>query len=226
MNKLNILPPLTPGERDRGNEAGASVKVLIVDDHPVLAEGLKSLLADYKMCPDADIATTGKNCMAKLRDKDYDLMFLDINLPDASGIDLCEKIHKEYPSLKILALTSFNEFTCVNKMMTNGASGYVLKNAMPEEIIKGVETVMDGEIFLCHEVDILMKKKTDKHVYLTRREIDLLRLITEGLTYQEIADKLFLGSETVKSYRKNLLCKLNAKNTAALVRIAIEEKLV
>lgn len=201
-------------------------KVLIVDDHPVLADGLKSLLADYKICPDAGIAISGKECMSMLSSVVYDLIFLDINLPDASGIDLCEKIHNDYPSLKILALTSFNEFTCVSRMMANGASGYVLKNAMPEEIIKGVETVMSGEIFLCHEVDILMKKQTDRHIYLTRRETDLLKLITEGFTYQEIADKLFLGSETVKSYRKNLLFKLNAKNTAALVRIALEEKLV
>jgi DNA-binding NarL/FixJ family response regulator len=85
---------------------------------------------------------------------------------------------------------------------------------------------MKGEIFLCHEVDILMKKECDKHVFLTHRETDLLRLITEGYTNQEIAEKLFLGSETVKSYRKNLLFKLNAKNTAALVKIALEEKLV
>lgn len=199
---------------------------LIVDDHPVLAEGLTTLLKAYKLCSGVDIAATGKECMSKLRTKDYDLIFLDINLPDISGIDLCETIHNEYPLCKILALSSFNEFTCVNKMMTNGASGYVLKNAMPEEIVKGVETVMNGEIFLCDEVDVLMKRKTEKHIYLSRREVDLLRLITEGLTYQEIADKLFLGSETVKSYRKNLLYKLNAKNTAALVRIAIEEKLV
>lgn len=201
-------------------------KILIVDDHPVLADGLKTLLADYKMCSSADVAVTGKECKKKLSSQEYDLMFLDINLPDVNGIDLCETIHREYPSLKILALTSFSEFTCVNNMIANGASGYVLKNAMPEEIIKGVETVMDGEIFLCHEVDILMKKEADYHVFLTRRETDLLRLITEGFTNQEIAEKLFLGSETVKSYRKNLLFKLNAKNTAALVKMALEEKLV
>lgn len=201
-------------------------KVLIIDDHPILAEGLKTLLEEYKICHNTDIAVTGKECLAKLDSNNYDLVLLDINLPDASGIDLCEKIHQDHPGIKILALTSFNEFTCVNRMMSNGASGYILKNAMPEEIIKGVETVMNGEIFLCHEVDLLMNRKSEKHIFLTRRETDLLRLITEGLTYQEIADKLFLGSETVKSYRKNLLFKLNAKNTAALVRIAIEEKLV
>ena len=201
-------------------------KILIVDDHPVLANGLKTLLEEYKMSSNADIAISGKDCNKKLEATEYDLILLDINLPDTSGIDLCETIHKNYPSTKILALTSFSEFTCVNNMMTNGASGYVLKNAMPEEIIKGIETVMSGEIFLCHEVDILMKKETETHVFLTRRETDLLRLITEGYTNQEISEKLFLGSETIKSYRKNLLFKLNAKNTAALVKMALEEKLV
>ena len=97
---------------------------------------------------------------------------------------------------------------------------------MPDEIIKGVETVLAGETFLCDEVDLLMKKKRDKHVFLTRRETDILRLITEGLRNEEIADKLFLGLETVKSYRKNLIFKLNAKNTAALVKMALEEKLI
>ena len=200
--------------------------ILIVDDHPLLADGLKTLLSEYKMCDNAGIAVSGKDCMTKLNLFRYDLIFLDINLPDSNGIDLCETIHKDYPSTKILALTSFNEFTCVNNMMANGASGYVLKNAMPEEIIKGVETVMNGEIFLCHEVDVLMKKDSDKHVFLTRREKELLKLITEGFTNDEIAEKLFLGSETIKSYRKNLLFKLNARNTAMLVRMALEGKLV
>jgi DNA-binding NarL/FixJ family response regulator len=201
-------------------------KILIVDDHPVLANGLKTLLTEYKLCSSADIAVSGKECMKKLDSSLFDLILLDINLPDASGLDLCETIHKKYPGTKILALTSYSEFTCVNKMLINGASGYVLKNAMPEEIIKGIETVMGGEIFLCHEVDILMKKKTEKHVFLTRRETELLQLITEGFTNQEISEKLFLGSETIKSYRKNLLFKLNAKNTAALVKMALEQKLV
>lgn len=201
-------------------------KILIVDDHPILADGLRTLFLDYKLCTNADIAISGKDCIRKLNSSEYDILLLDINLPDISGIDLCEKIHNQFPGVKIMALTSFSEFTCVDSMMANGASGYVLKNAMPEEIIKGVETVMQGEIFLCHEVDILMKKETDKHVYLTRREKDLLRLITEGFTNQEISEKLFLGSETIKSYRKNLLFKLNARNTATLVKIALEEKLV
>ncbi len=200
-------------------------RILIVDDHPLLSEGLKKLIKEYKLCDSPVSATDGKECIKKLRASDYDLILLDINLPDCNGIDLCLRIRSEFPSVKILALTSFGEFTIVRKMLDNGASGYLLKNSMPEEIVMGIEAVMQGEIFLCHEVDVLLKKESATHVYLTRRETDILRLITEGLTNSEIADKLFLGEETVKSYRKNLLFKLNAKNTASLVKMAIEQKL-
>lgn len=201
-------------------------RILIVDDHPLLAEGLRSLLTEYSISEDPCIASSAAECRKFLRSASFDLVLLDINLPDASGIDLCKEIMESCPDLRVLAITSFSEFSCVSRMMANGASGYVLKNAMPEEIIKGIETVMNGEVFLCHEVDILINKTTEKHIFLTRRESDLLKLITEGYTNQEIAEKLFLGNETIKSYRKNLLFKLNVKNTAALVRYAIEQKLV
>ena len=110
--------------------------------------------------------------------------------------------------------------------MDNGAKGYLLKNSMAEEIITGIATVTQGETFLCHEIDMLVNRRTTQHILLTQRETDILRLIVDGLTNAEIADKLFLGLETVNSYRKNLLFKLNARNTAVLVRMAIEEKLV
>ncbi|MDX9812935.1 MAG: response regulator transcription factor [Bacteroidales bacterium] len=201
-------------------------RILIVDDHPLLAEGIQSLLKEYRLSEEPGIASSAAECRKLLRSSSFDLVLLDINLPDASGIDLCKEIMENCPGIRILAITSFSEFSCVSRMMANGASGYVLKNAMPEEIIKGIETVMKGEIFLCHDVDILMNKNTEKHIFLTRRESELLRLITEGYTNQEIADKLYLGNETIKSYRKNLLFKLNVKNTASLVRYAIEQKLV
>ena len=97
---------------------------------------------------------------------------------------------------------------------------------MPEEVIEGIVTVSQGEQFLCHEIDLFLKKKTDNQIFLTPRETELLRLIVEGFTNQEIAEKLFLGVETINSYRKNLLFKLNARNTAVLVKIAIENKLI
>ncbi len=201
-------------------------RILVVDDHPLLAEGLTKLLIEYRLSEKPAVAHTGKEALLKLRSADYDLVLLDINLPDCSGIDLCPKIREEFPDTRILALTSFNEFTVVKKMLDNGANGYLLKNSMPEEIVMGVEAVMQGEQFLCHEIDILMKKESDNHIFLTRREIEILRLIVDGFTNSEIADKLFLGEETIKSYRKNLLLKLGARNTAVLVKMAIEKKLI
>lgn len=97
---------------------------------------------------------------------------------------------------------------------------------MPEEIILSVETVANNEIFLCEEIDLLMRNRSNNPIWLTPREKELLKYIVEGLTNHEIAEKMYLGVETINSYRKNLLIKLGAKNTAVLVRMALEEKLV
>jgi DNA-binding NarL/FixJ family response regulator len=110
--------------------------------------------------------------------------------------------------------------------MDNGASGYILKNALSEEVVAGIQSIMKGETFLCDEIDALMKKRTDEPVWLTIREQELLQLIVNGFTNQEIADRLFLSIETIKTYRKNLILKLGAKNSMMLVKMAIEKKLI
>ncbi|MDZ7604316.1 MAG: response regulator transcription factor [Cyclobacteriaceae bacterium] len=202
------------------------IKVALVDDHPLLIEGLKNLIEASGVATVIKTAGNGQDCMRMLRFEQPDVLLLDINLPDSSGIDLCKEIHERWPAVNIIALTSFGEYTIIRKMLDNGARGYLLKNAMPEEIIEGIETVMQGKIFLCHEVDLFLKRQVNHQVFLTPRETDLLRLIVEGFTNQEIAEKLFLGVETINSYRKNLLFKLNARNTAVLVKIAIEQKLI
>ncbi len=202
------------------------VDIVIIDDHPALTEGLKNLIETSGTGKVVGTATTGKDGLRLLEKLNPGLVLLDIGLPDGSGLDVCKTIHEKWPLIKILAITSFGEFTIVRKMLENGASGYLLKNAMPEEIIEGIQCVMENEVFLCHEVDLLMKKQMHKHIFLTPRETELLRLIAEGFTNAEIAEKLFLGVETVNSYRKNLLFKLNARNTAVLVKMAIEQKLI
>ncbi|HCA98999.1 MAG TPA: DNA-binding response regulator, partial [Porphyromonadaceae bacterium] len=146
--------------------------------------------------------------------------------PDASGIDLCKEIKSLFPKVKIVALTSYSEYAIVRQMIENGASGYVIKNAMPEEILMSIESVADGETFLCEQIDMLMKRSTKQHIWLTPREKELLKFIADGFTNVEIAEKLFLSVETVNSYRKNLLLKLGARNTAVLVKMAYEEKLI
>ena len=202
------------------------IKILIVDDHPLIVQSLSSIIKDSKIGEVEAIASTAKKCMYLVGTKHFDLVLLDINLPDGNGLDICKSLTEKYPQIKVLALTSFNEYTIIRKMMENGASGYILKNSMPEEVVEGIETVLKGETFLCHEVDLLMKKKPDQQIFLTPRETELLKLICDGYTNPEIAEKLFLGVETINSYRKNLLFKLNARNTAVLVKIAIEQKLI
>jgi len=202
------------------------ITVALVDDHPLLLDGLKNLIEASGVATVTKTAVNGNECLRMLTFEQPDVLLLDINLPDSSGIDLCKEIHQRWPAVNIIALTSFGEYTIIRKMLDNGARGYLLKNAMPEEIVEGIESVMRGQIFLCHEVDLFLKKKLSQQVFLTPRETDLLRLIVDGYTNLEIAEKLFLGVETINSYRKNLLFKLNARNTAVLVKIALEQKLI
>ncbi|WP_373720102.1 response regulator [Bacteroides heparinolyticus] len=202
------------------------IQVLIVDDHFILVDGLKRLINDSGFAEVCHTALTGKECMNYLRVASPNVIFLDINLPDANGVDMCKEIKSRYPEIKIVALTGFGEYALVNQMLANGANGYLLKNAMPEEILLSIEMAMDGKQFLSEEIDILMRKRAINCIWLTPREKELLKLIMQGNTNHEIADKMCLGVETVNSYRKNLLLKLGAKNTAVLVRMAIEEKLV
>ena len=183
------------------------IKLLIVDDHRVLVEGLNKLFDNSDTVDVIGVAYSGKECRNALRKELPDVILLDINLPDVSGIDLCKEIKTENPEIKIVALSSFNEYTIVRRMIENGASGYVVKNAMPEEIILSVETVANNEIFLCEEIDLLMHNRSNNPIWLTPREKELLKYIVEGLTNHEIAEKMYLGVETINSYRKNLLIK-------------------
>ncbi len=202
------------------------ISVHIVDDHKILAEGLQKLIDESGFAKTTAASYTGKECLSKLQYGQPDVLLLDINLPDANGIELCKEIKSKYPAVRIVALTSYSEYAIVRQMMENGASGYVIKNAMPEEILMSIEVVAGGETFLCEQIDMLMKRSNKQHIWLTPREKELLQHIADGFTNAEIAEKLFLGVETVNSYRKNLLFKLGARNTAVLVKMAYEEKLI
>ena len=202
------------------------IKLLIVDDNRILVAGLKKLFENSATVQVTGVAFSGKECRSAIIKELPDVILLDINLPDASGIDLCKEIKSQHPEIKIVALSSFNEYAIVRRMLENGASGYVVKNAMPEEIKMSVEMAANNASFLCEEIDLLMRKRSKNPIWLTPREKELLKLIVDGFTNHEIAEKMFLGVETINSYRKNLLIKLGAKNTAILVRMALEEKLV
>lgn len=203
-----------------------AIKVAIVDDHKILTEGLRGLIEESLQATVVGVAHTAADCRHSIGFWRPDVLLLDVGLPDMSGIDLCKELTAAFPDTRILALTTHNEYTVVRTMLDNGASGYLVKNAMAEEVLAGIEAVAAGKTFLSHEIDVLMKKPSSTNIWLSQRERELLKLICEGLTNGEIAERIFLSPETIKGYRKNLLLKLGAKNTAVLVKMAIEQKLI
>lgn len=202
------------------------IKVAIVDDHKVLVEGLCTLIEESGIAAIEGIAHSATECRRLIKDWNTDVLMLDVGLPDMSGLDFCVELRNNYPDIKILALTTHNEYSVVKQMLDNGASGYLIKNATGEEVLEGIQAVARGEVFLSHEIDLLIKKASNKAVWLTQRERELLKLVTEGYTNVEIGQKIFLSPETIRGYRKNLLLKLGAKNTVALVKMALEQKLI
>lgn len=202
------------------------IRVAIVDDHKILTEGLQNLIKESGIAAVVGVAHSAGECRRSLGFWKPDVLLLDVGLPDISGLHFCKEIKEHFPAVNVLALTTHNEYTVVREMLDNGASGYLIKNAMAEEVLAGIKAVAAGEKFLCHEIDLLMKRPSEKNIWLSPRERELLRLISDGLTNTEIADQIFLSPETIRGYRKNLLLKLGAKNTAVLVKMAIEQKLI
>lgn len=202
------------------------IRVQIVDDHPLVVEGLERIINDSGIARIIGKAYSLKDCWRMLARATADVLLLDIGLPDGNGIDACAQILKKYPGVKILMLTSYAELNVITQSLENGALGYVLKNSTVEEIIEGICTVALDERFLCEEVDLLLRTKKEDTISLSRRERELLRLIAEGHTMNTISEIMCIGYETVKSYRKNIMTKLQVPNTAALIKYVVERKIV
>jgi len=202
------------------------IKVFIIEDHPVVIDGIKSLLKGSGVAEVIGFANSASDAQKILPSMYADIILLDINLPDMSGIELCKIIRSKFPEMKILALTTFLQRDFVDKMLENGAMGYLLKNAPSEEIIEGICTVAEGEKYVCDAVTQLINKQNHDTMFLSRREIQILSLIAAGDTTKEIADKLFISVFTVETHRKNLLTKLNARNMVSLIKIAMDYKYI
>jgi len=201
-------------------------RIFIVDDHPMVVEGIRSMLLQL---PDVEIAGHAMNaasCMGYFVSNTADVVLLDINLPDQNGIEVCKTLLKKRSELKIIALTNFDQLTYLQNMKDAGAKGYLLKNSSIDEIEKAIHAVVNGKEYWLGRDSVRESIHEHNQPLLTRREIEVLKLIAEGLTNQEIADKLFVSASTVDSHRKNLISKLQAKNTAALVRTALENKII
>lgn len=201
------------------------IQILLIDDHSMVIEGMKAIL---QLIPSVQVKATAKNAyeaIDALKQHEIQLCFLDINLPDISGIDLCLKIKKEFPEIHVIGLSTFNQRSYIAQMMQNGASGYLLKSATQEEIEASINTVMQGKLFF--NISTIATAPNEKNVpLLTRREKEILLLIADGLTNNEIAAKLFLSTHTIDSHRKNLFIKFDVNNVALLVKKASQAGLL
>ncbi len=205
------------------------IRVFIIDDHPMVIEGIKSLLAQSSVAEICGSAQDGSTALEALKSIEPEVALVDINLPDLNGIDLCGMLKKQFPKIKVLGLSTFKERSYITRMISAGASGYLLKNASREELEDAITAAWRGQLYMSLEAAAILTKPapdTPELPMLTAREKEILLLIAEGLTNQEIAEKLFISPLTVDSHRKNLLAKFGVKNTAAMVRFAIEFKLI
>ncbi len=195
-------------------------KILIVDDHPMVTEGLKSLLSTEVNLEVVAICNNAYDTMEFLKNNTVNIAFLDINLPDINGIELCKKIKTSYPTIKSIAITTFAERSYITKMIEAGALGYLLKNSTKDIILEAIHKVGKGEYFMNVPYHENNETENSEAPYLTKREKEVLSYIAEGMTNQEIATKLFLSVLTVNSHRKNLMYKFNANNTALMIKEA------
>lgn len=204
--------------------------VLIVEDHPIVSESLARIIADSDLDIECLHAASAAKGLAYLNGNSFDLILLDINLPDMNGIEFCKTAKSRFPGQKILAITTIAQRHVVEKMLDQGADGFLLKTSDIEDIIGGIRQVLNGnQVYLGKGVKELIKGISQGNSDLpmiTKRESEILKLIADGLTNQEIADKLFISIFTVDSHRKNLLLKFNAKNTATLVKIVVSKGII
>ena len=207
-----------------------ATRVFIVDDHPVVVAGLQSLLGQLENIEVAGAASNAFEAISFLKAHAVDVILRDINLPDVSGIDLCRKIRKDFPEIKILGISTFSDRSYISRMIENGAAGYLMKSASAGQIAEAIETVLNGKMYVSVSMEHVLRPLSvtapGNLAVLTKREKEILGLIAEGLTNNQIAEKLFISQLTVDSHRKNLLTKLNVNNTASLIRVAMEQGLI
>jgi two-component system, NarL family, nitrate/nitrite response regulator NarL len=204
------------------------INVMVVDDHPMVLEGMRSLLGNIAFVDIQAMATNAFEAMDCLKKYPVQVAIVDINLPDVSGIELTKKIKQEYPAVQVLAMSTFKERSYISQMIQNGASGYLVKSASKEEIEEAILCAHEGKLYLSldiNTVDVNKQLKKPAPVISTR-EKEVLLLIADGLTNPQIAAQLFISLHTVESHRKNLLTKFDVNNTASLIKLAVQNNMV
>ncbi|MEX0813546.1 MAG: response regulator transcription factor [Chitinophagales bacterium] len=216
------------------------VSILLVDDHPMIRHGIKALLNDVENLNVNGEASNGQEAIAQFKSGNYDLIIMDIKMPVMDGIEATKELKKIDNAVNILALSMYDEHRFITRMLQAGAKGYILKNTGKEELVSAIAKIIAGENYFSPEVSNIMMSRfmNDKtesprgsstanlNVTLTKRETEIIRMIANEMTNSEIAAELNISPRTVDTHRRNLLQKLDVKNTAGLVRYALQNDII
>ncbi|MBT2558876.1 response regulator transcription factor [Hymenobacter sp. ISL-91] len=223
------------------------IRIILADDHTILRDGISALLAREPNMQVVGEAANGQALLELLAHTPADLVLLDINMPILDGFEVMPRLREQFPEVRVLILSILDHENYVHRILEAGALGYVLKNADSTEIAFAIRTVAADRPFLCTEIGLnLLRRLVERtpapalpngyrlappptvtsHAELSGRELEVLQLIAEGLTNQEIADTLFTSKRTIETHRQNIIEKTQTKNTAALIRHAMSTGLI
>lgn len=208
------------------------IRVLIVDDHQLVIDGIRALLSVEEEITCHGSANSGEDALKQLHGSDFDVVLLDISMPGMDGIKACTRITEQFPNIGVIALTMLGERAMIKAMIEAGARGYLLKNVGHDELVRAIQRVHSGKTHYSPEItDILLRpdhtqKDKPSIPALSQREKQILRLIIDEHTTSEIAEALHISVNTVETHRRNIMHKLGARNTAGIVRVALENDLL
>lgn len=208
------------------------IKIFIVDDHAVVREGVKHILSEMSGIVVSDEASNGKEALEKIGKKDFDLILLDIAMPGRDGLEILKDIKVQKPKLPVLILSMFPEDQYALRALKSGASGYLTKDSIPDELVKAVRKILKGGKYVSSSFSEKLLFSWDSHSErpihetLSDREYQVMRMIASGKTLKEISDELSLSVKTVSTYRSRILDKMGMKNNAELTHYAIKNRLV
>ncbi len=208
------------------------IRALIADDHAVVRQGLKQILGDTPEMVVAGEATNGQEVLDQVRAEAWDVVVLDISMPDRSGLDILKQLRSERPKLPVLVLSMHSEDQYAMRVLKAGASGYLTKDSAPDELVKAIRKVVSGgryvSSFLAEKLAFEIGTDSSRlpHETLSDREFQVLRLIAAGESVTEIAAELYLSVKTVSTYRARMLEKMNLTTTAELIHYAMQNHLI
>ena len=209
------------------------IRILLVDDHQIILDGVRSLLKGVNNIQVIGDALNGEEAINTLQVLTADLVLMDIDMPILNGIDATMRIKEEFPHTKVLILTVHNESSLIRNLISIGADGYLLKNSCKEELLDAIYKVQSGEKYFSSEVTLSLMQEDNSRdellksdIEFTKRELDVLRLLADGCTNKEIGEKLFISHRTVDTHRTNIMKKVGVNNVAGLISFAIKNNLV